>query len=236
MARVIPNHKKVLFKQGGRVIPDFNGVDFIFDDDLEFAFQSEFGAIVESKPTTLLTLLSNSVQIAGLTVPSGQFALQSMQVWQTTEPLEFDLGLKMFINERDGFYDIVKPAMILAKFMLPAKTTNGKGQPGQGLIPPGPNLQDILKAAGLADNTAIQAALNNSVISSNKSRAYGGVLDIEIGGYWVFNNCILTAVKPTFSEAKETKYGPVSAEITITIRTSEVATTNMVDNILTAII
>lgn len=223
--------------QQGKEIPDFKGIDFIFDDDLEFSINTEYGPIIESRPTTLLTLLSNSIQIGGFNIPSGQFALQSFQVWQTTEPLEFDLSLKMYVNTDSGHYDITVPAFKLMEYAVPSKSTNRKGQPGQGLIPPGPNIQDILRVSGLLNTpvlgSALQAGLNNSVISSRK-RTNGGLIDIQIGQYWLFQNCVLTSAKPTFSEAKDTDYAPVSADVSISFRTSEVATTNMLEEILQA--
>lgn len=221
--------------QKGHTIPAFDNVTFVYDDDFAFDISSEYGPILETQPVTLLTLLSDSIKIGGYGIPSGQFALQSFQIWQTTEPLEFSLDLKMFM-ESSGQTDIVEPAMTLMKYVVPKKSTNSKGEPGQGLIPPGPNLQSVLEQSGITKDKfwgpVAQKFMNNGIISSS-TRKYGGLLDIIIGHYWHFSDCIITGVKPTFSEAKDEDYAPISLDLTVEFRTSEVATEDMLDKILT---
>lgn len=230
---ITPDHKKVKFKQNGADL--FQGVDFIYDDDLSLSISSTYDDLLPStKGSNLLTLASGSLQFGGKTdIPSGQFALQGFQIWKSTEPLEFNLNLHLYMKE-SGITDVVVPSLRLSKYSVPSKSEKSIIPGIGGLIPPGPTINDILSLANVnsSDQTTIKGILNAIGLSNrvdDKGRPISGLLDVEIGSFYMFRNCVLTKVVPTYSEAKDEDLAPISCDLSVDFRTAEVVTTEMID-------
>lgn len=230
----VPDHKRVIITQGGVDVLANAGLPkavLVFDDELALNISTDYGSIIETKPSTLLNLLAGGASFLGNNVPSGQFSLQGLQVWKDTQPLEFNLGLKLYMDT-SGVLDVVRPAIVLAKLAVPSKTEDSKGNLGFGLIPPGPTIQDILNLAGVTQDSDVGKILNTfagflGVGIKNRS----GLVDVEIGKFFFLRNCVLTKVVPNFSEAKDEDLAPIYCELSIDFRTSEVATTQMLDGL-----
>jgi len=230
----IPKERKVvlkleegdLFEQLQKSMPRLKTpVDLIFDDDVTLQFSSKYGNLINIKGSNLLTLLSGATN--GL-IPSGQFGIQGLQVWEETEPLEFQLTVELHMK-RSGIDDVVIPALALSKVCLPSYKGGDDAQKGMSLIPPGPNMVDVLKMVGSAIGLK---DLFPSGREKKESTQGGGILTVEIGRYLTIPNVIVTKVEPTFSKTLDTDYAPVSCKIAITFRTTEVATTRMVTGII----
>ena len=204
----------------------------ILDDDFSIKVNSKYGELWQSTPNELMTLLAGAFGI-----PSGQFTLQGVQIWQSTDPisLSFDVELQM---DTDPYEDVIVPTKDLMSLVLPKKSkiTIG-GQTANSnlklstLIPPGPNVQAIVNLIK-SDNKVADVASKLLEKFGTDSR---GVYKVIVG-YATFNNVIITSVEPTYSkemvysESRE-KYYPSSATLSISISTMEMATTDMMDNI-----
>ena len=229
----IPKERKVVLKLGEsdlfeelkKDMPRLKTpVDLIFDDDVTLQFSSKYGNLINIKGSNLLTLLSGATN--GL-IPSGQFGIQGLQIWEETEPLDFQLTVELHMK-KSGIDDVVLPALALSKVCLPSYK-GGDNQKGMALIPPGPDLMDVLKLVGSS------IGLDKLFSSGREKKASsqgGGILTVEIGRYLTIPNVIITKAEPTFSKTLDTDYAPVSCKMTISFRTTEVATTYMVSRLI----
>lgn len=217
----IPRHKlvKILDKNSNSII----NKNLIFDEELSFDLSSSFGSLWDAHGNNLLTLLSSGTNGK---VPSGQFVMQGMQIWQSTDPLSFSLPLKLYSvnNAKD---DVFIPALRLGQLTLPTKNNGSKGTSNEmlaTLIPPGPNLTQILKNGGftklsdfLAEKTGVEAK---------------GTYNVSVGGYVTFESVIITNCNPTFSKTVDDTGYPIQADIELKFTTSQIATTNMLENLI----
>ena len=228
----IPSYKIVEIQDdSGSII---GNTPLILDDEFSIKVNSKYGQLWESSPNNLMTLLSNSFNI-----PSGQFALQGAQIWQSTDPISisFNVSLEM---DFDPYLDVVEPALILMQTCIPTYANGSEGGvlgktetmiekhfnlKLKTLIPPGPNIQSLVQ---------IMSSDKNNIVSKLISKRNGakGLYTVKIG-FATFNNVIITSVEPTFSKeyslstSKQKKF-PVSANLSIEMSTMEVATTNMI--------
>lgn len=204
----------------------------IMNDELSIKVNSKYGELWQSTPNEFMTLLAGAFG-----VPSGQFTLQGVQIWQSTDPINISISVDLEMDT-DSYEDVIVPTKSLMSLVLPEKsemvignkkaTTNLKLST---LIPPGPNVQAI-----------VDMMKENSKIGDKASKfldKFGtpsrGVYTVKVG-YATFNNVIITSVDPTFSNEmsySETKrnYFPSSASLSIEMSTMEMATTDMMDNI-----
>ena len=201
----------------------------IVDSEFSLKTSSKYGTIWDAKPNNLMNLLSNSIYDAtGFALPSGQMPLQGAQIWQSTDPIDFDFSIHLDMYS-SGYKDVVEPAMKLVKCCLPKKAdsmnvgsdTLGVNLKIKTLIPPGPNFQDIFNAT--------ETTVNGFNINNKDS---SGVFTITVGDYITFSNVIITSVQPTFSSLMDDDGYPTSCDIDISMSTMEIATVDMIDSAL----
>jgi len=204
----------------------------IMDDDLSIKVNSKYGELWQSTPNEFMTLLAGAFG-----VPSGQFALQGVQIWQSTDPISVSINVDIQMDT-DPYEDVIIPTKSLMSLVLPEKSkmTIGKKTSNTNLklstlIPPGPNVQaivDMMKGdSRIADN--VDKLLDKFGTTSR------GVYKVVIGNI-NFNNVIITSIEPSFSKEmaySESKMGyyASSATLSIEISTMEMGTTDMIDTI-----
>lgn len=237
----IPPQKLVEIKDGSN--QSVTGpIPLILDDSFSLKVSSKYGELWEASPNNFMNLLSSSFGL-----PSGQFALQGVQIWQSTDPIELSITVKLEMDT-DSYRDVIAPTIALMNTSLPTKGSNGaKTQMDEKgnflvkaltnlklktLIPPGPNLQAIWNAVS---NGSVNDEANQALAHFNKGT--NGVYQVKIG-YAQFNNVIIKNVEPTFSSEmsySETQlnYYPVGASLSLDMMTMEIATTDMINTIFT---
>lgn len=223
----IPENRLIEIRSGNTSIID---VPLFFEGEFSIKASSKFGTIWDAEPNNLLSLLSSSAGgVTDKVLPSGQFAMQGSQIWQSTEPLTFDFSASLYMIN-SGLNDVVKPAMALLQTCLPTKAEMSNDiKIGKvnikltTLIPPGPNLQAILNTSGVTNNDTGDSFFKNGA---------RGTYTLKIGRYLVIPNTIITSAQPTFSKMCDEDGYPVSANIDFEVTTMEIATTDMVTNIL----
>ena len=101
----IPSYKLVKIKDNeGSII---GNTPLILDDEFSIKVNSKYGQLWESSPNNLMNLISNSFNI-----PSGQFALQGVQIWQSTDPLDINFTVNLEMDS-DSYLDVVYPSLVL---------------------------------------------------------------------------------------------------------------------------
>lgn len=205
----------------------------ILDEDFNLKVTSKFGELWQSSPNNFMNLLSSSFGL-----PNGQFTLQGVQIWQSTDPIDISMNLEIEMDS-DSYEDVMIPTKTLMSLVLPEKSKMVVGSKESNsnlklstLIPPGPNLQGIVNSMKNDSKLANMA----SKFLEDFSMGTRGVYKLDMGGYATFNNVIVKSVEPTFSKEmsfSETKknYYPSSVSLSIEISTMEIATTDMVANI-----
>lgn len=217
----IPNHKLVKIKGKDNISIVDN--DLIFDDDLSFKLSSSFGSLWDAHGNNLLTLLSSA---SSGKIPSGQFVMQGMQIWQSTDPLSFSLDLKLY-SKTNAKNDVWNPSLKIAQLPLPMKSKNANGKTNEmlaTLIPAGPNITKILEQGGfkgLSDFLAEKVGVESK-----------GTYNINIGGYVEFKSVIITSAVPTFSKNVDDSGYPVQSSIELEFTTCEIATTDMLTDLM----
>ncbi len=225
----IPSGRKIIIRDGsGKDI--LNGKPLLFEGELSLKTTSEFGSIWDAQSNNLMSLLASSVEVGGVSLPSGQFSIQGAKIWQKSEPLTFSLSakLEMIDNAKE---DVVNPSLVLMQTCLPSVETITEGEnifglniKLQTLIPAGPNLQSILNSSGMVENKG------NSFYQNLSSKARG-LYSIEIPPNWNFNEMIIEEVSVDYGKVLD-EYGfPISAEITMEVSSMQVATTDMITRI-----
>lgn len=235
----IPPYKVVKITDGNDTSVT-GSIPLILDDSLSIAVKSKYGELWEASPNNFMNLLSSSFGL-----PSGQFALQGVQIWQSTDPIDLSITVKLEMDT-DPYLDVIAPTIALMSTSVPTKGNNGsKSQMDANgnfltsaltnlklktLIPPGPNLQAIWStvSAGSINGVASQAL-------AHYSKGTNGVYNVKIG-YAYFNNVIIKNVEPTFStemsfSETQLNYYPVSASLSLEMSTMEIATTDMLKTI-----
>lgn len=205
-------------------LKDASKIHLMYDEGTSLAFSSEYENLVELGGNKFLNIVSASTN--GF-IPSSQFASQGFQVWKETNVLEFSLTASLHMYD-SGLNQVVKPALALSKLCLPSKSNEQNKIWGQSLVPPGPNIQVLLSTIGI--EVGKEDATDYSVEGVIRDP-----LSISIGKFLTIDNVIITKIEPSFSEVLDEDYMPVSCDLSIDFRTTEVATTNMVDKILSYI-
>lgn len=207
-------------------------VDLFVDDEVSIKASSKFGQLWEAQPSNIMNLLSGSFGL-----PSGQFALQGAQIWQSTEPLSFNITGHLYAD-KSAYEDVILKTEALMSCALPTYSGGSKmmceanefleskmNLQLKTLIPPGPNIQTLLSSMSTNNNT-------------NASSQGKGTYDIKIGCF-TFANVIITGVQPTFSKmptvasykSRISIPCPIKADIDLEFVTMEVATTDMINMI-----
>ena len=227
----IPESRLVTIFRSGNV-PIFEN-PLIMDDEFSIKTSSKFGQLWEASPNNFLNLLSSTFNL-----PSGQFALQGAQIWQSTDPIDIDVKVVLEMDT-DPYKDVIEPTYLLLQTNLPKIRNNTATRADdfiteqlnlklQSLIPPGPNLNTLI---GLMAKDKNKVGLNTELLAGNDGR--NGVYNVKIG-FATFYNVIIKSVEPTFSKtmaislSKGDKLYPCRADLSISMTTMEVATTDMI--------
>jgi len=234
----IPKEKLVTIKEGETNI--IGRIPLILDDDFSIKINSKYSDLWQGSSSGFLNLLSSS-----LGMPSGQFALQGIQIWESTEPIEISITVKLEMDT-DPYLDVINPTKVLMSKSAPKKGSSqvsSKIDPNSNmitktitnlklmtLIPPGPNMQAIARAMGGNGNVSEEMSGFLKKFEGGK-----GVYTVDIG-YAHFYSVIIKNVEPTFSKElaysmSQNKNYPSSASLSLELVTMEVATENMIDKI-----
>ena len=204
----------------------------IMNDELSVKVSSKYGELWQSTPNEFMTLLAGAFG-----VPSGQFTLQGVQIWQSTDPINLSITVDLEMDT-DPYEDVIIPTKSLMSLVLPEKSsiTIGKRTSNTNLklatlIPPGPNVQAIVNMMKEDSKIGNVASKLLDKFGTNSRGVYKAVV-----GYATFNNVIITNVDPTFSSEMSYSnykrgYFPTSVSLSIEMSTMEMATTDMMDNI-----
>lgn len=227
----LPKGREVFIFQGKENIfknkPNFNDIHLLYDDEFALRVSSEYASLVSTKSSNLLSLLSGSIEIFGKSLPSGQFALQGFKIWESTSPLSIsiDVTLNMVTS---GKLDVVDPTLFLIGLTVPSKTERKDGKEGWGLVPPGPNLSDILSTAGLK----MEEVSKNNIVDIKDGR---GLFTLQVGEYLSIPDMVITKAEPTFSKELDEDYTPISCKLSLDFETVEVVTTDMLAKMINAL-
>jgi hypothetical protein len=225
-----PKYREVILSVGGKNIfselTNSQNIHLVLDEETSLEIKTSYKNIIEVKGSNLFSLLSNSFTIGGTkgVIPSGQFALQGTQIWESTDVISFSLELKLYMTT-SGYNDVLRPSLELAKWAVPSKKQSKNKILGNSLIPPGPNLADILQQLGVEVNS--EKSFLGISLSDSK-----GVLNVQIGKHLQIDNVVITSVVPTYSAALDEDYAPVKCSLAVSFQTLEVATTDMIEGIL----
>lgn len=226
----IPSHKLVKIYMADNTL--VTSKPLILDDELSISVSSKFGELWQSSPNNFMNLLSSSFGL-----PNGQFTLQGVQIWQSTDPINISMTLDVLMDD-DPYEDVIVPTKSLMALVLPEKSKMVLGNKESKnnlklstLIPPGPNLQGIVNS--MKNNSKL--ASKASEFLENFSMGTRGVYKIIIG-YATLNNVIITKCEPTYSKEmvysnSRGKFYPSSASLSVDISTMEMATTDMISDI-----
>lgn len=218
----IPKHRLVKIYDSNDV-DIANGVPLIFDDEFGFKVSSKYGQLWQGSSSNLQTLLASKG------IPSGQFALQGLQIWNSTDPIKLSFSVHVEMDT-DPINEVLNPIKSIMCKVLPhygnGQTVDTDIQTGfvekhfnlklKTLVPPGPNIQTIVEEM--------------SASSKHASNTYTLKM-----GYFTFNNMVITGADPKFSKDVcyvSGKPYPISADLSLDIESIEVATTNMINDIL----
>lgn len=233
LERDIPTFKQVIItEESGASI---TGNKILILDDFSFKVSSKYGELWESSPNNFMNMLSSSFGL-----PSGQFALQGVQIWQSTDPIDLSITVSLEMDD-DSYLDVIEPTIALMNTTLPTKGDGGTKEQMKDnvlkkaftnlklktLIPPGPNIQGIW--------STISEGKSNDVVSkalAHFDKGKNGVYNVKVG-YTNFNNVIIKSVEPSFSKEislspTKNAYYPSSVELSLEMMTMEIATTNMI--------
>ena len=218
--RKIPANRvvKIEGKQG-----DILGVPLFIEGELSLKVASKFGTLWDAKGSNLLTLLSS----VSSKIPSGQFAMQGSQIWQSTDPLSLDLKVDLYMFD-NALNDVVTPTLKLMSMCLPTKQTMLDKDVGtvnvhlDTLIPPGPDARALVQG--------LITLKGDDALSDWFNEGSKGLYNIRIGNF-VIPDVLITDVNPTFSKWTDEQGNPIGAEVSLSIVTMEVATTDMIAQI-----
>lgn len=238
----IPKEKLVVIK-GYQNKDILGGIPLILDDEFSIKVNSKYSELWQGSSSGFMNLMAS-----GFGLPSGQFALQGVQVWESTDPIEISITVKLEMDT-DPYIDVISPVITLMNKTAPSEPKNpsyasdtesdAKGLKKlfnnlklKTLIPPGPNLQAIWNAIS-GEKEVSEGAISKFLDKFNGAK---GVFDVDIG-YAHFYSVIIKSVEPTFSKEMATstshlnKRYPSSASLSIEMCTMKVATTRMISSI-----
>jgi len=219
---------KIFTEDGLNIFKDLSAekdIKLIVDEDISLNISSTYAPLVPANQNTLLSLISGSFTFFGQSVSTGQFKQQGLQIWKSTEPVSFTVTAQL-LSQSNSQLEVVEPVKTLIKLTLPELRSKKNGDTGWGLLPPGPNITNIITEEQ-------QEALNSlPILNLKESR---GVLGIQIGRYMRFNNVVITKAVPTFSGLVDEYGGPISCQLSLDFVTTEIATTDLIENSLKSI-
>ncbi len=205
---VIAKGKEVKSKQGGGRLSNTENANFILAEDLTLAFTSQFNDLNKSESPSAFKLLSGALKEMGVGWAgffSGEYEQLGFQMWTGTSPITTSFNIQLSA-EKNAEEEVVKPALALARMVLP--TAGSKGE----LTGPGPSIMSALdKGERIGD--------------WEKIHCYIGSFRLE--------NIIIDRAQPTFSKHVDQFGWPIFATVEVSIRTVFTATTNMIDDVIT---
>jgi hypothetical protein len=236
----VPEGREIIITSKGSNIfsslPNFKNIHLIYGDGISLSIKNNYAHIVENKSSALLNLISNSVNVNGIAPPTGQFALQGIEVWESTDNISFTIDVMLYmVNSAKS--DVLVPSLWLTGLTVPGKNTKAGGIWGNSLIPPGPNLETILSLTGVSnkDIQSIVSAITLGNAFNIQPDAPSGVFDIQIGKYLTISDIIITGVEPTYSENLDEDLCPINCKMSINFQTVEVANKDMINKIINSI-
>ncbi len=231
----IPQYRKVeIINRSGNIVGKH---PLILDEDFSIKLSSKYGQLWEGSSSTLATLMSSANVI-----PSGQFALQGAQIWQSTDPISLSFSVRLEMDS-DPYNDVVIPVLLLSQQILPS-VADGYGSSVlssaeeliestfniklKTLIPPGPDYKSLIT---MMSDDIDEDSKSYYLMGSNTSK---GLCRVKIG-FALFDYMVITSAEPSFSKevalsATKNKYYPVSASVQLELISMEVATTDMMNH------
>ena len=88
----------------------------IMNDELSIKVNSKYGELWQSTPNDFMNLLAGAFGI-----PNGQFALQGVQIWQSTDPINISITVNLEMDT-DSYEDVIVPTKDLMSLVLPEKS------------------------------------------------------------------------------------------------------------------
>ena len=236
----VPEGREIIITANGKNIfsklPNAKDLHLIIDSGVSLSFDNHYTHLVEVKGQALLNLISNSVKVNGVAPPTGQFSLQGIEIWESTDNVSFTIDAMLYmVNSARS--DVLIPSLLLTGLTLPGTSNKDKGIWGMSLVPPGPNIQKILQLTG-ASSQKLQdevTLLSVGTLLDIKSEAASGTFDVQIGNYLTLQNVIITKIEPNYSEQLDEDLCPINCKLTIGFQTVEVATKDMINRILASI-
>jgi len=211
----------------------------ILNDEISIKIKSNYGQLWEASPNNFLNLLSSATEGK---IGSGQFALQGAQIWKSTDPINIDINVSLEMD-KDPYNDVIVPTFLLMQRTTPSiNTTSGfittavesvTNLKLQTLIPPGPNFQALAKL--MKNGESVGDKLLND--ETNNGVTAKGVFKVKVG-FVTFFNVIITGVEPLFSKtvapstSKGGKLFPIGADLSLSMSTMEIATSDMLQQML----
>lgn len=182
------------------------------DNDFTLSLNSSFQELIPTEGSGIFNQITSAISLA----TKGKFSIGTsykefgLNVWQKTDPISFNFTVSLH-RITNSYYDVFLPAKKLMKIPLPIDMRKNKeGLRGLGLMPPGPNLVEILS--------------EGSYLSS------GYLYKIKIGQL-SFYPVIIKKVEPTFSlDIDDTGY-PVKCILSIDAQGVYTATTTDIDQL-----
>lgn len=238
LARILGKNDKPLIVYPNKVDSNHGAkeVPLWYDDELSLKFNSNYKSLCNLEPPQALTILSG---ITDGIVPSGHFAINGSQIWNSTSPLDISFTVKIEMDNDGGYNDVVLPTMSIVNYCLPEKSKMQDGDACYAigkklgcLIPPGPTVLDILKMT--TDETSDDMAKETTASKIEETKSYNrgrGCVTIQLGKF-TFRNVLLKNVNPTFSSTVDDYGYPISAELSIDATTMLIPTTDYLSTII----
>jgi hypothetical protein len=194
---------------------DITTAELILEDDFSPQVSNTYESLIASKGSVSLSAIAGTFTPLRNLGVSGQIKQQGFKVWTETKPLELKLALSLYMKT-SGKTDVYEPAIAIMRRSVPAVADNGFG-----LIPPGPNVLEIL---GIDPNQV------NDIAGFDLLSGSEGSLQIKIGTFMTVYGAIIENAIPTFSSQKDSDGYPVKCVLDLDISTSGIVTKTMIDD------
>lgn len=200
----------MVFPEGKRLYINVNkrnvtgDIPMIIESDITFPLSSSFSPLLGGGNSKLINILGQLNSAVGGKGFSGQFKAMGIQVWDKTEPLTMSMTIAFYMNKikPDGFLQVYKPSMELAKLVLPTE-----GEHLGVLVAPGPDF--------------------HSALAGEKKGANGKVMSLQIGKILHISSIIVTKAEPTFSAETDENGYPIWSKVSLEVKSVNTATQSM---------
>lgn len=192
---------------------DLTTADLILEEDFSIQISTVYEPLLKSGGSPNLTAFTSAITLLREKGFSGQFKQQGAQVWTETKPLELKLALSLYFKT-SGKRDVYDPTIAIMKKSVPQISDNKFG-----LIPPGPNIFEIL---GVDPK---DTALGNIFSTTDES------VTIQVGEIIYLKKCVIKNAIPTYSMHKDTDGYPMKCKLDLDITTVDIVTKDMLDDL-----